>query len=80
MKKNKNLSKDKVKGKLDLNSKEKEDNIPKKVDYIIKSGKPLIFKKKKIKKVSDLIGKGKFNKKEEEDFSWENEDLSEKFF
>ena len=80
MKNNKNPSKDKVNGKLNLNSKEKEDNNPKKVDYIIKSGKPLIFKKKKIKKVGDLIGKGNFNKKEEEDFSWENEDLSEKFF
>ena len=80
MKNNKNPSKDKVNGKLNLNSKEKEDNNPKKVDYIIKSGKPLIFKKKKIKKVGDLIWKGNFNKKEEEDFSWENEDLSEKFF
>ena len=40
----------------------------------------MIFKKKKIKKVGDLIGKGNYNKKEEEDFSWENEDLSEKFF
>ena len=80
MENNKNPSKDKVKGKLNLNSKDKEDSTQKKVDYIIKSGKPLIFKKKKIKKVGDLIGKGNFNKKEEEDFSWENEDLSEKFF
>ena len=61
---------------LNLNNEKKID----KVDYIIKSGKPLIFKKKKIKKVGDLIGKGNYNKKEEEDFSWENEDLSEKFF
>ena len=61
---------------LNLNKEKNE----KKIDYIIKSGKPLIFKKKKIKKVGDLIGKGNFNKKEEEDFSWENEDLSEKFF
>ena len=67
------------KNKLNLNLNKKEDS-PKKLDYIIKSGKPLIFRKKKIKKVSDLIGKGNFNKKEEEDFSWENEDLSEKFF
>ena len=59
---------------LNLNKEKNE----KKIDYIIKSGKPLIFKKKKIKKVGDLIGKGNFNKKEEEDFSWENEDLSEK--
>jgi len=58
----------------------KDEKSPTKIDYIIKSGKPLIFKKKKIKKVSDLIGKGNFYKKEEEDFSWENEDLSEKFF
>ena len=41
---------------------------------------PLIFKKKKIKKVADLLEKGNFDKKEEEDFSLENEDLSEKFF
>ena len=58
----------------------KDEKSPTKIDYIIKSGKPLIFKKKKIKKVSDLIGKGNLYKKEEEDFSWENEDLSEKFF
>ena len=57
-----------------------EDALRKKGDYIIKSGKPLIFKKKKIKKVSDLFDKGNFDKKEEEDFSLENEDLSEKFF
>ena len=57
-----------------------EIDLKKKGDYIIKSGKPLIFKKKKIKKVSDLLEKGNFDKKEEEDFSLENEDLSEKFF
>ena len=51
-----------------------------KSDYIIKSGKPLIFKKKKIKKISDLLEKANLEKKEEEDFSLENEDLSEKFF
>ena len=52
----------------------------KKGDYIIKSAKPLIFKKKKIKKVSDLLEKENLDKKEEEDFSLENADLSEKFF
>ena len=52
-----------------------EDALRKKGDYIIKSGKPLIFKKKKIKKVSDLISKGNFNKKEEVDFSWEEDAL-----
>ena len=62
------------------NKHKEAEKSPKKIDYIIKSGKPLIFKKKKIKKVSDLIGKGNLYKKEEEDFSWENEDLSEKFF
>jgi hypothetical protein len=62
--------------KLDLN----EGNFKNKGDYIIKSGKPLYFKKKKIKKVSDLFEKGNLDKKEEEDFSLENEDLSEKFF
>ena len=56
------------------------DENKNKGDYIIKSGKPLIFRKKKIKKVSDLFDKGNFDKKEEEDFSLENEDLSEKFF
>ena len=60
------------------NLKNEEDKN--KGDYIIKSAKPLIFKKKKIKKVSDLLEKGNFDKKEEEDFSLENEDLSEKFF
>ena len=65
------------KGKnLDL----KDDSNNNKGDYIIKSAQPLIFKKKKIKKVSDLFDKGNFDKKEEEDFSLENEDLSEKFF
>ena len=62
--------------KLDLN----DDYNKFKGDYIIKSAKPLIFRKKKIKKVSDLFDKGNFDKKEEEDFSLENEDLSEKFF
>jgi len=62
-----------------LNLKEKEEN-KNKGDYIIKSANPLIFKKKKIKKISDLLEKGNFDKKEEEDFSLENEDLSEKFF
>ena len=57
-----------------------QDENKNKGDYIIKSGKPLIFRKKKIKKVSDLFDKGNFDKKEEEDFSLENEDLSEKFF
>ena len=58
----------------------KEDINKNKGDYIIKSAQPLIFKKKKIKKVSDLFDKENFDKKEEEDFSLENEDLSEKFF
>ena len=58
----------------------KKEEDKKKGDYIIKSAKPLVFKKKKIKKVSDLLEKGNFDKKEEEDFSLENEDLSEKFF
>ena len=58
----------------------KEGTSPTKSDYIIKSGKPLIFRKKKIKKVSDLFEKGNLEKKEEEDFSLENEDLSEQFF
>ena len=62
--------------KMDL----KEDINKNKGDYIIKSAQPLIFKKKKIKKVSDLFDKENFDKKEEEDFSLENEDLSEKFF
>ena len=62
--------------KIDLN----DDYNKFKGDYIIKSAKPLIFRKKKIKKVSDLFDKGNFDKKEEEDFSLENEDLSEKFF
>ena len=62
-----------------LNLKELEEN-KNKGDYIIKSAMPLIFKKKKIKKVADLLEKGNFDKKEEEDFSLENEDLSEKFF
>ena len=67
------------KGKSDKKDK-KKGNSPEDKDYIIKSGKPLVFRKKKIKKVGDLIGKGNLYKKEEEDFSWENEDLSEKFF
>ena len=58
----------------------KGDITKAKSDYIIKSAKPLIFKKKKIKKVSDLLEKANLEKKEEEDFSLENEDLSEKFF
>ena len=58
----------------------KEDINKNKGDYIIKCAQPLIFKKKKIKKVSDLFNKENFDKKEEEDFSLENEDLSEKFF
>ena len=58
----------------------KEDINKNKGDYIIKSAQPLIFKKKKIKKVSDLFDKENFDKKEEEDFSLENEDLSEKLF
>ena len=62
--------------KIDLN----DDYNKFKGDYIIKSAKPLIFRKKKIKKVNDLFDKGNFDKKEEEDFSLENEDLSEKFF
>jgi Leucine-rich repeat (LRR) protein len=67
---------------INRNKKKSIENDPyrKKGDYIIKSDKPLIFKKKKIKKVSDLLEKGNFVKKEEEDFSLENEDLSEKFF
>ena len=56
------------------------DENKNKGDYIIKSGKPLIFRKKKIKKVSDLFDKGNFDKKEEEDFFLLYEDLSEKFF
>ena len=43
--------------------KKKELSPPKKLDYIIRSDKPLIFRKKKIKKIGDLIGKGNFNKK-----------------
>jgi hypothetical protein len=62
------------------NENKKDQNNTKKIDYIIRSDKPLIFRKKKIKKVSDLIGKSNLNKKEEDDFNWENEDLSEKFF
>lgn len=62
------------------NENKKDQNDIKKIDYIIRSDKPLIFRKKKIKKVSDLIGKSNLNKKEEDDFNWENEDLSEKFF
>lgn len=67
------------KANIEANPNNKE-NYLQKIDYIIKSDKPLIFRKKNIKKISDLIGKGNSNKKEEEDFSWENEDLSEKFF
>ena len=62
------------------NENKKVQNNIIKIDYIIRSDKPLIFRKKKIKKVSDLIGKSNLNKKEEDDFNWENEDLSEKFF
>ena len=74
-----------INNKKSTNKKKEEElkdkeNINKKSDYIIKSDKPLIFRKKNIKKISDLIGKGNSYKKEEEDFSWENEDLSEKFF
>ena len=60
--------------------KKKELSPPKKLDYIIRSDKPLIFRKKKIKKIGDLIGKGNFNKKEEDEFNFETEDLSELFF
>ena len=77
---NKNNNSLPKKGKSDTKPNNKKGKSPEDKDYIIKSDKPLIFRKKKIKKVSDLIGKGNFNKKEEEDFSLENEDLSEKFF
>ena len=66
----------------------RSNNISKKIneknknekDYIIISDKPFIFTKKKIKKVGDLIGKTDLTKKEEDEFCFEKEDLSEKFF
>lgn len=81
MRNGKHYSQESSPKKSDINNAtKKEENNIKKIDYIIRSDKPLIFRNKKIKKVSDLIGKSNLNKKEEDDFNWENEDLSEKFF
>lgn len=55
----------------------KEDQ---KLDYIIKSDKPLIFRKKKAKKVTDLINTSNSGNNEEEEWTFENKDLSEEFF